>query len=174
MGKEGIKQMISVKKVFKVMGLFALIAIISSIVLFLMWKQNENVKLNGIRLPYLDDATRFEVHYPYNWETAKGKIKQDSKKGMTIYINKDKADTIYCYYAEQPIDLDTEGYQNTSFITSNGLKGNMYSKEENERRIVDVVFDNQKYGIHVEVSNQNWEQYEDDIMKIMESFIIIQ
>lgn len=174
MGKEGIKQMISAKKIFKVIGLFALIGIIFSIVLFLMWKENESVKLNGIRLPYLDDVTRFEVHYPYEWDTATGKIEQDGKKGITIYINKDKEDTIYCYYTEQPIELDIADFQNTSFTTSDGLKGNLYSKEENKRRVIDVIFDNQKYGIHIDVSNQNWQQYEEAIMKIMESFIIIQ
>lgn len=68
------------KLIFKIVGLFALIGTISTIVLFLMWKQNEIIKRDGIRLPYLDDVTRFEVHYPYNWETAKGKVKQEDKK----------------------------------------------------------------------------------------------
>lgn len=174
MGKEGIKQMISAKKIFKIIGLFALVGIISSIVLFLMWKQNESVKLGGIRLPYLDDVTRFEVHYPYEWDTAKGKIKQDEKKGITIYINKDKEDTIYCYYTEQPIELDNADSQSTNLTTLNGLNGNLYGKEENGRKIVDVIFDNQKYGIHIDVSNQSWQQYEQDIMKVIKSFIVIQ
>ncbi len=174
MGKEGIKQMINTKQIFKIIGLFALIGAITSIVLLLMWKQNESIKVNGIRLPYLDDTTRFEVHYPYNWETGKSKVKQDGKKGITIYVNKDEADTIYCYYTEESIELNTTGFENTSFTTSQGLKGDMYSKEENERKVIDVVFENQKYGIHIDVSNQNWQQYEDAIMKIMESFIIVQ
>lgn len=50
----------------------------------------------------------------------------------------------------------------------------MFIKEENERKIIDLVFESQKYGIHIDVSKQNWQQNEDAIMKIMKSFIIIQ
>ncbi|ADZ81795.1 hypothetical protein [Cellulosilyticum lentocellum] len=162
------------KLIFKIVGLFALIGTISTIVLFLMWKQNEIIKRDGIRLPYLDDVTRFEVHYPYNWETAKGKVKQEDKKGICIYVNEDEKETIYCYYTDQPIELEKTDSDSTIFETTNGLKGNMFIKEENERKIIDLVFESQKYGIHIDVSKQNWQQNEDAIMKIMKSFIIIQ
>lgn len=162
------------KLIFKIVGLFALIGTISTIVLFLMWKQNEVIKRDGIRLPYLDDVTRFEVHYPYNWETAKGKVKQEDKKGICIYVNEDEKETIYCYYTDQPIELEKTDSDSTIFETTNGLRGNMFIKEENERKIIDLVFEGQKYGIHIDVSKQNWQQNEDAIMKIMKSFIIIQ
>lgn len=162
------------KLILKIVGLFALIATISTIVLCLMWKQNEIIKRDGIRFPYLDDITRFEVHYPYNWETAKGKVVQGDTKGICIYVNKDEKETIYCYYTDKSIELEKTGSDSTGFETTDGLKGDMFIKEENERKVIDVVFEGQKYGIHIDVSKQNWQQYEDDIMKIMKSFIIIQ
>ncbi len=162
------------KQIFKIIGLMCLIGIIASIVLFLMWKQNEIVKEDGIRIPYLDERVGFQIHYPYNWDAAKGNVNEEDKKGVYVYVERDKQETIYCYYTDKNINIEDKDVEVEDIETTEGLKGTIFIKEQGQRKIVDVVFDGQTYGVHIDVSKENWGKYEERIRKIVKSFKITQ
>ncbi len=162
------------KQVFKIIGLLCLISIIASIVLFLMWKQNETVKEDGIRIPYLDERVGFQVYYPYNWDAVKGNVNEEDKKGVYVYVEKDKQEIIYCYYTDKNINIEDKDIEAEDIETTEGLKGTVFIKEQGQRIIVDVVFEGQTYGVHIDISKENWEKYEESIRKIVKSFKITQ
>lgn len=163
-----------IKQVFKIVGLICLIGVIASIVLILMWKQNEAVKEDGIRIPYLDERVGFQVHYPYDWEASKGNVDEGDKKGIYIYVEKDKQETIYCYYTDENMNIEDKDLEAENVETTTGLKGNLIIKDQGQRKVVNVVFEGQTYGVHIDISKENWEQYEERIRKIVKSFEITQ
>ena len=162
------------KRIFKMLGLICLVGIITTIVLCLMWKQNEILKEEGIRLPYLDEVTHFEIHYPYKWEAARSILKQNEKKGICVYVNKDEEETIYCYYTEKDIELERNDLESQSIVTDLGLRGIQINNDQNQRESIDIIFEGKRYGIHIDVSEKTWEEYKEPIMKIVKSFKITQ
>lgn len=145
-------------------------------------------ELNGDKAKFINKDMSFE--YPIQWIAsrepdfwdASSEREASPEQGVVLYIDKNNNEKVSVYSSESTWDDAFEsnkaeqGFEKSTYQAENGVIWNVLTGRQNDKKSVvyGINDENNYYGYIAEVSlsEDNFSKYENDILKVLESFKI--
>lgn len=128
---------------------------------------------------YADKNFNFSVEFPKNWSSkvletwGATSIREASPdSGINIYVEGDTDNRISVIGQYGYLGIQLPDFESSEFVTKSGLKGELFSQTENERKVMYLVFDEGFHYANINVSLDCYKRNEKKIMDILKSINI--
>jgi len=134
--------------------------------------ERKSYKQLNLDSKYINKRFGFEVSYPNSWPIEEEKdVPSFPDQGVLIYIENNKDNYIRVFGQVSLITIHDPVSTISDFTTDDGIQGTLSSITIDGKEHIYVVIA-ERYGAHVQVTKEVYEQHKDLIMKILKSIKI--